>query len=247
MSSPVLAKTLLIVDDDALTLRALVRMAAKSGLEILTASTLADARPILQTNNVDVLLTDLKLDKGEGTELLHLVQSSALRTRSILMSGSCGQEAERLAFKLGALDVLEKPFQDEALLAAVKRALDPPSGFSGDLCSVTLFDVLQMYHAGRRSVRIELAGPKVMQIYVEQGQVVHAVCGGMTGLALRQILATTQGRLRSTVLDAVPQRTVVRRFEALIVDALRMNNENRRAAQTTKTLGLRVGPDASLG
>ncbi|MCC6806311.1 MAG: response regulator [Deltaproteobacteria bacterium] len=226
--------TILIVDDDELTLRAITRQLSKTNMRILTAKTLSEALPILLASRVDVLLTDLRLEIGEGTELLWVVQNNALPTRCLLMSGQAGPEEERLAFELGAMTVLEKPFKEDELLAAIKRALDPPDGFSGDLCCVTLIDVLQMYHLSKRSVVIELAGPSLTKIFMEHGQVVHAVHGARTGEeAFRHILKATHGRLRTAALATAPRRTIDRRFDSLLLDGLRINDEENATLQLT--------------
>lgn len=220
--------TILVVDDDELVLRGICRQLALSAMRPVAVKTLNEALPILLSTPVDVLLTDLRLEQGEGTELLWLVQNNALGTRCILMSGSAGQEEERLAFELGAVAVLEKPFKEDELLAALKRALDPPDGFSGDLACVTLIDVLQMYHLSQRSVVVELAGPAQRKIFLEHGHVVHAIDGAASGEeAFRKILETTHGRLRATPLSKPPRRTIDRRFDALLLDGLRVLDEER--------------------
>lgn len=222
--------TILVVDDDELVLRAIGRQLGRSGMQVVAVTTLNEALPHLLSDKIDVLLTDLRLGAGEGTELLWVVQNNALKTRSIMMSGHAGHEEERLAFELGAVAMLSKPFAEDALLQALKRALAPPDGFSGDLACLTLVDVLQMYHQSQRSVVVELAGPSVSRIFFEHGQIVHAVCGNVVGEdAFRQILRSTHGRMRGTALHRPPRRTIERRFEALLLDGLRVIDEEKAA------------------
>ncbi len=220
--------TLLVVDDDALVLRTICRQLARSPVLVLTAPSLSDALPILLSGEIDVLLTDLRLHKADGTELLWVAQNNGLKTRCILMSGYASQEDRRMAFDLGAMGILEKPFVEGQLMAAIMRALDPADGFSGDLCCVTLIDVLQMYHLSQRSVVIELAGPKSSRVFMENGRVVHAVHGALTGEeAFRALLSLTHGRLRTVPLSDRPCRTIDRRFDALLLDALRLKDEEQ--------------------
>jgi ActR/RegA family two-component response regulator len=221
--------SILIVDDDALVLRSIVRQLQHENLHVMTAQNLNDALPVLLSRSVDILLTDLRLAEGEGTELLWVVHNNALKTKTILMSGCASEEDERLAFKLGATAVLEKPLRTDELASAISRAFDESNGFSGELFGMSIIDVLQMYHMNRRSIVLEVAGPHSACVYMDAGEVVHTTYGQATGEeAFRHILRLQSGRLRSSPLLRKINATISRRFDTLLLDGLRLNDEAER-------------------
>jgi DNA-binding response OmpR family regulator len=123
----------LLVEDDA-SIRRYVRMALEElPLELVEAATLAQARAELAAAPVALLLTDLMLPDGHGSELLQVAAAGAAACRVVFSAGVDARMRERLD-ALGVHAVLEKPVSLPALLACVESALaGAPASAAADL------------------------------------------------------------------------------------------------------------------
>ena len=116
--------TILVVDDDAITRKVVMRNLTSKGYHVITAPSVATAVQALDTTPVDLVITDLKMPQVGGIDLIRHVRANCESTAVIMITGyaSIGTAVE--AVKEGAEDYLPKPFTDEELFAAVRKALD---------------------------------------------------------------------------------------------------------------------------
>lgn len=113
----------LIVDDEPNTLSALDELVRQEGFETRTAVDLESARAAVAREKPQVILCDLVLPDGQGTELLQEVRESP-GTEFILITGNATVETAVETLRLGAYDYLTKPLDKarlKALLACVRR------------------------------------------------------------------------------------------------------------------------------
>lgn len=119
-----MTKSLLIVDDEDSMRRLCSRIFSGCGYEISVAGTLAEAARMTTGRNFDLVITDLNLPDGFGTEVILSARKGGRQPGTILISGSASpQELERLALKAGANAYFEKPFDTDSLLAAAEKLL----------------------------------------------------------------------------------------------------------------------------
>lgn len=78
-------------------------------------------------NNYDVILSDIKMPKLDGLELLQKLNESAILSSIIMMSGHGSIETAVSALKSGAYDYLAKPIDLNRLLVTVRNALEKNS------------------------------------------------------------------------------------------------------------------------
>jgi DNA-binding NtrC family response regulator len=113
----------LVVDDDVHSLSALAELVQAEGFDTATADNLAQARLSLEKQMPDVVLSDLMLPDGRGTELLkELLEEPTVEV--ILITGKATVETAVEALRLGAFDYLTKPIdlgRLKTLLARVKE------------------------------------------------------------------------------------------------------------------------------
>jgi DNA-binding NtrC family response regulator len=113
----------LVVDDDIHSLSALAELVEAEGFDTSTADNLAQARLSLEKQMPDVVLSDLMLPDGRGTELLReLLEQPTVEV--ILVTGKATVETAVEALRLGAFDYLTKPIdlgRLKTLLARVKE------------------------------------------------------------------------------------------------------------------------------
>jgi len=108
----------LFVEDHRDTRVVMSRLLASEGFGVLTAATVADAKQILATEPVDVLVCDVELPDGDGCALAEHVG----RGRAVAVSGHAGAEHEDRCRAAGFAAYLVKPVRWEDLRAAVLAA-----------------------------------------------------------------------------------------------------------------------------
>jgi DNA-binding response OmpR family regulator len=116
-----IARKVLIVEDDAALLRGLKDNFQAQGYQVRTARDGEQAMEALLRDPPDLMLLDLMLPKVNGYEICRQARSRRLGT-SILMLSAKGQEDDVVrGLELGADDYVVKPFGIRELLARAKR------------------------------------------------------------------------------------------------------------------------------
>jgi DNA-binding response OmpR family regulator len=115
------ASRLLIVDDDAVSLRAFAELLTRAGHEVTTAINLAEGRAAATAGTFDFVICDLGLPDGSGVDLmLQLREHHGLR--AIAVSGYSDEEHRQQARDAGFVDYLVKPVDIQDILRAIERA-----------------------------------------------------------------------------------------------------------------------------
>ena len=112
-----------VVDDDAGVRDSLAFLFESAGLPVATyesATVLLDAAPRLMPG---CILTDIRMPDLDGMALQQRLNEIGVRLPVIIMTGHADVPLAVAALKAGAIDFIEKPFDDEAMLSAVRRAL----------------------------------------------------------------------------------------------------------------------------
>ncbi len=115
---------LLIVDDEQSYRQLLNLVFQGDGHNIRTAMNGRDALAKLEAEPADVIITDVKMPDMDGIELLRSVRELYSDIGVVLMTAFATVETAREAFKLGADDFIQKPFDVEELKIIVKKALE---------------------------------------------------------------------------------------------------------------------------
>lgn len=104
-------KKVLILDDEPIVCERLKPPLEKVGLQVETCTNGQDAVDRLAAEKFDVLVTDLKMRKPDGLDVLRFVREQAPGTRVIVITGFPSVETARDAMKGGAVDFITKPFK----------------------------------------------------------------------------------------------------------------------------------------
>lgn len=116
------ARSILVVEDHHDTARVMSRLLRASGYEAATAGSLREARALCGERSFDLLIVDISLPDGTGTQLL-ADESACAPAKGIIVSGHHG-DLQDLAGAGGRMcDYLIKPIAFDDLLKAVRRAL----------------------------------------------------------------------------------------------------------------------------
>jgi DNA-binding NtrC family response regulator len=113
----------LLVEDDEIMRLSLDDWLRRAGIPVRTACEVAGARSQLEESDIDLVVTDVRLPDGTGTELFEEISRRYPGTPVILMT-AFGEVSEAVALvKAGAVDYVTKPFEVEALIALVRSTL----------------------------------------------------------------------------------------------------------------------------
>ncbi len=116
-------KRILLVDDTPVMLEVLERTLAAEGFQVFTFPGVAEAVDFLNTTRVDLVVTDMRMPKATGLDLVRHVRENLKDTAVLMITGYPSIEGAVQAIKTGAEDYLAKPFTDGEFLAAVSRVL----------------------------------------------------------------------------------------------------------------------------
>ncbi len=117
-------EVILVVDDQATTLEVIQRNLAAEGYNVFTAPSAAEAIDILKATHIDLVITDLKMPKISGMDLIRHVRENHKNTEVMMITGYASINGAVEAVKAGAEGYLAKPFTDEELFKAVRNTLD---------------------------------------------------------------------------------------------------------------------------
>ncbi len=115
---------LLAVDDNLNTLEIIKRILGNSGYDVLTCDNMITAIEILENQTIELVITDLKMPRHSGMDLVRYIGENHSGVGIIMVTGYPSIDGAVEAVKKGAEEFLAKPFTDEELLSAVKRVLD---------------------------------------------------------------------------------------------------------------------------
>ncbi len=114
----------MVVDDDPATRQQLQRAYAESGYSVVTLSSAEEALHRLEEDDIDFVITDLKLPGMEGVQFISRTCQKYPELPVIAITGDAEIQTAVDVLKLGARDFVSKPFDPEAVLESTRAALE---------------------------------------------------------------------------------------------------------------------------
>jgi two-component system response regulator FixJ len=124
-----------IVDDDEAVRQSLAFLLSSTGLAVRLYDSASAFLAGLASVKGGCLITDMRMPDMTGLELLHQLRAKACGLPAIVITGHGDVALAVEAMKAGAVDFIEKPFDQEAILTAVKAALER-GGEGGDTAAI---------------------------------------------------------------------------------------------------------------
>jgi CheY-like chemotaxis protein len=121
--------SVLLVEDAPLVLQVTEKMVSREGHVVTTATTAQEALTILASEEPDLLITDLRLPDGNGEDLARAALERRPALAVLITTGDPQRGGTELMWKLadlGIRGILNKPYSQQELRDALKRALAPP-------------------------------------------------------------------------------------------------------------------------
>ena len=123
---------ILIVDDDPMVAHINLKFANKAGYEdVDTAADIESAKERLRQGDIDLVLLDVYLPTGKGTEILKWIRQENLNTDAILITADRSSDTVEESMNFGAVDYLIKPFDFDRFQLAMEKFERKRNGFVG--------------------------------------------------------------------------------------------------------------------
>ena len=119
-------KTILVIEDDTNMLHMMSDLLARSGYHVLSAIDGVAGLNVYRSSQPDLVITDIIMPEKEGLEVIMELYKEQPRPKILAMSGGGMLEARTylsLAQKLGANEIIEKPFRPSELLALIEKLI----------------------------------------------------------------------------------------------------------------------------
>jgi DNA-binding response OmpR family regulator len=222
-------KKVLIVDDEETLTWSMAKSLSRDvdKYQVMVANSGKEALEALRANRVDLVISDIRMPDINGLDLLVRVKKEHPQTKVIIMTAYGSSDVQKEASRRGSLFYIEKPFEIADIRKIIIDVLTKKKGFRGKVFGLQLTDIIQMNCLGRLTTALVINkdGEKGT-IYFNEGEVVHAECGGRQGTeAFYMILSWDEGEFVSNIGVTPPIQTIYQNWEHLLVEAMRRNDE----------------------
>ncbi len=175
-------KKVLIVDDDKSFLHSLIDgfKAYEDKFSITTAGDGLEAIAALKEQNINLVLTDLKMPRMDGFELVAYLSSNYSDIPVIVMTAFGTPEMEDNLRDMGTFQYIEKPIDFGTLVEKIIKGLNGPS--KGYITGVSLSSFLQLLELDKKSCTLTVhAGSKEGIMYFRDGEILDASAPNVQG------------------------------------------------------------------
>ena len=117
-----MAYSILVIDDESLTLRTISRALREEGFDVFVAMNGEDGLRVLVEEKPDLALVDVVLPGIDGIEVLRQIKKQSPTTIVVMMSAYKVVDRAVESMKLGAYDYLTKPFHLSDMTNTIRRA-----------------------------------------------------------------------------------------------------------------------------
>ena len=117
-------KRILIVEDEQAVRETMIDLLSEAGFEVEGAQDGEEAIEKVRETGFNIVITDLKMPRGDGMHVLEQVKKIDKQTIVIICTGYATVDTAVKAMKLGAYEYITKPIQMEEIKLVIERALD---------------------------------------------------------------------------------------------------------------------------
>lgn len=121
-----------VIDDDEAMRDSLAFLLDTAGLKARTYDSAGQFLAAVDTAPAGVIVTDIRMPEMSGLELVRRLKSTGCTYPVIMITGHGDVPLAVEAMKAGVVDFLEKPFDEDSLLAAIRTAQHPPEALNED-------------------------------------------------------------------------------------------------------------------
>ncbi len=221
--------SILIADDDPNTLQLLTGLLKNNGFQVTATSSGTEALKIYEQEAPDIVLADLAMPEMNGMQLLGELKKYDPLVKVVIITAYSDKDTVAQAFRLGALEFLEKPLDPQLLvsklldlLAREDRALE------GDLQTMSLASIIQINCEERNQAQLTLNYQgKIGVIFFKDGGMIHAETGDLSGdEAIYSLLSWENGSFRLKMGAEPANQTIHKGWSSLLLEGMRRIDES---------------------
>lgn len=116
-------KKVLVVDDEEFIREIITEILKFEGIETLEAKNGLEALSVLANNQIDLVLSDIRMPDLDGYQMLKKIQEVASADMPVIFITGYSDYSDQKLMIQGAKQIIQKPFTGDSLLLAVKYAL----------------------------------------------------------------------------------------------------------------------------
>lgn len=120
--SPLQQRTILIVEDEPELREAMAYEFSRRGCTTFEAGNGEEALAIIMNNTIDIVVSDIRMPKSDGVDLLKKVRAAFPRLPVVLLATGFSDLSEPEAINMGALALLEKPIDRKKMISLLENA-----------------------------------------------------------------------------------------------------------------------------
>ena len=228
---------ILLLDDDEQMLELyqalLEQLPSRPEVEVCNSG--ARAIAMLESEPFTLLITDLRMPKMDGLQVLAIVRRKFPQLRIVVLTGVLDEEYRSRAYAQGVEMFWQKPATTEDIQLfqdCVESMLDRPfqmqEGFRG-VQSKSLVDLIQLECLSRSSSMLNITrGGLKGKIWIQNGEIVDAATASLTGEeAFKEILSWKSGNFEILPADPGRARTIHNSYQGLLLDSAQALDESK--------------------
>ena len=206
---------ILIVDDEKITCSIIAQRLTREGYSCATAHNGKEAFEYFCRGNFSLVISDIRMPEKDGLELLRLVKAVRPNMKFIIMTAYAEIDVAVEAMRLGANDLLIKPFELELAVFSVKKALEQKK----------MEEELESYHknlkklVAERTVRLQEAYRTLKKAHLDSVKVLAGAIDAKDPYTRGHSDRVRQMSLQiATALGVTEERMEVLEYGALLHD-----------------------------
>jgi CheY-like chemotaxis protein len=241
---------ILLLDDeqDLLDLYKEVLSQLPNEPEIHLANSGARAIALLESEPFTLLISDLKMPKMDGLQVLSIVRRKFPDLRVVVMTSVSDEQYRSRAYAMGVDLFWEKPHAAEEIklfqdCIASLLGQEPQFGFRG-VQSKSLVDLIQLECLSQNSSVLKISnGSREGRIWLLNGDVIDAVAGDLNGrIAFKEIFSWKGGSFEILPPEPNRPRTIQEHYQGLLLDTAQAMDEAKSAPPEPPVGGVAAVP-----
>jgi CheY-like chemotaxis protein/predicted regulator of Ras-like GTPase activity (Roadblock/LC7/MglB family) len=224
--------SILIADGDPEYIQYLSGTLRANGFNAKGTSSGRDALNTYKVESPDLVVADMDLSEMDGSELLEALRGFDPQSKVILTTSTATKELITRAFRMGALDILEKPLDFEFLTKKIQELVSREDrALEGNLKMMSLASIVQINCEERNQAQLILNYQgQIGSIYFKDGEMIHAETDRATGEeAIYELLEWEDGSFQLKMGAEPSLRTIDKPWSGVILEGMRRIDESTAA------------------
>ncbi|MCD6424376.1 MAG: response regulator [Anaerolineales bacterium] len=224
--------SILFADRDPNVTQDFIGTLKANGFDAAGTTSGMEALGLYKSMSPDLVVTDLALSEMDGMTLLEEILKYDPTARVIITPDDANKDVITRAFRLGVLDVIEKPLDLETLISMIRELpAREDRALEGNLQMMSLASIIQINCEERNQAQLSLNHlGKDGIIYFKDGEMIHAETDGLVGdEAIYSLLGWEDGTFKLKMGLQPSTVTITKKWSGLLLEGMRRIDESTAA------------------